>query len=150
MSYLVIPRGSSVVPVHVADARIDEPLFSNGLAAKKAPHFYPFYTGPQRPELNGVKASGYVSGKNLILTGTVDGPIVTKPTSSTLGAIYSFAIDRGGAGKVGPFPDRGLIRFDAIVNVTISTKGVTATVAATDADHQSARRQAHDDSRPRM
>ena len=132
LSYLVIPRGPTFVPVHVSDARRDEPLFGNGLAVKKAPHFYPFYTGPQRPELNGIQASGYVSGKNLVLTGTVAAPVVTKPESAALGEIYSFGIDRGGSGKTGPFPDRSLIRFDAVVNVTITNKKVSATVAATD------------------
>ena len=131
LSYLIVPRGKTFVPVHVSDARANEPLFSNGLAAKKAPGFYPLYTGPERPELNGVKASGYVKGKNLVLSGTVAGPIVTKPTTAAMGSIYSFAIDRGGASKVGPFPDRPHIRFDAIVNVTITIKGVTATDAAT-------------------
>lgn len=131
LSYLVIPHGKSIVPVHVADARAAEPLFSNGLAAKKAAHFYPLYTGPKRPELNGIQSSGYVSGKNLVLTGTVAAPIVTSPASAALGAIYSFAIDRGGASKVGPFPGRPAIRFDAIVNVTITPTATTATVAAT-------------------
>lgn len=131
MSYLIVPRGSKFVPVHVADARSHEPLFSNGLAAKKAAHFYPLYTGPQRPELNGIQASGYVKGKNLVLTGTVAGPIVTRPKTADLGAIYSFAIDRGGAGKIGPFPGRPEIRFDAIVTVTITNQSTTATVAAT-------------------
>ena len=131
MSYFVIPRGSSFVPVHVADARSNEPLFSNGLAAKKAAHFYPVYTGPQRPELDGIQASGYVSGKNLILTGTVAGPIATRPKTAALGEIYSFGIDRGGAGKIGPFPGRPQIRFDAIVKVTITNKATTASVAAT-------------------
>ena len=131
MSYLVLPRGRSFVPVHVSDARADEPLFANGLAAKKAPHFYPPYTGPRRAELNGVQASGYVSRNHLILTGAVAGPIVTRPKTAAGGEIYSFGIDRGGASKTGPFPGRPWIRFDAVVNVTIDSKGVTATVAAT-------------------
>ena len=141
LSYLVVPRGGTFVPVHVSDARANEPLFGNGLAAKKAPHFYPLYTGPQRPELNGTLASAYVSKKNLILTGTVDAPIVAKPATKALGAIYSFGIDRGNAGAVGPFPDRRLIRFDAIVNVSVTTKSVSATLAHRP-DHQPARRQA--------
>ncbi len=131
MSYLIVPSGHKFLPVQVADARSHEPLFSNGFAAKKAPHFYPFYTGPQRPELNGIQASGKVQGKNLVLTGTVDGPIVTKPKTADLGEIYSFAVDRGDAGKIGPYPGRPQIRFDAIVNVMITDKSTTATVAAT-------------------
>ncbi len=131
LSYLVIPHGNTFAPVHVSDARANEPLFSNGLAVKKGANFYPLYNGPKRPDLNGIQATAQVSGKNLVLTGTVDAPIVSKPTSAALGSVYSFAIDRGGASKTGPFPGRPWIRFDAIVNVTITTKSINATVATT-------------------
>ena len=36
LSYLVVVKNDKVIPVHVADARVAEPLFSNGLAFKKA------------------------------------------------------------------------------------------------------------------
>src|SRR5437588_7043432 len=72
-SYLVVAHDHTVIPVHVSDVRSNEPLFSNGLGVKRAPRFYNFYTGPRRPELNGIRALAYVSGKNLILSGTVVG-----------------------------------------------------------------------------
>lgn len=132
LSYLVVHRDHKVVPVHVSDARSDEPLFGNGLAVKKAPAFYNLYTGPRRPELNGVQALGYVSGKNLVLSGTVVGPIVAKPSSTAQEARYTFGIDRGGASKRGPFPGREHIRFDAVVVAEITPKGLNAYVQATD------------------
>ena len=83
-----------------------EPLFSNGLAFKKEPHFYPFYTGPRTPNLDGVSATAVFSGNRvtdgtLTLTGTVAGPIIAKPTNASQEAIYTFAIDAGGARKSG-------------------------------------------------
>ena len=99
---------------------LSEPLFSNGLAFKKQPHFYPFYTGPRTPNLDGVSATAVVSGNRvtdgtLTLSGTVAGPIIAKPKTAAQEAIYTFAIDRGGAAKAGPFPGRSHIRFDAVV-----------------------------------
>ena len=129
LSYLVIPRGHRVVPIHTGDARFQEPLHSNGLAVKSEPRFYGQYTGPQLPALNGVRAQAYGSGTNLVLSGTVAGPIVAKPTTLAQGAIYSFGIDRGGAPKRGAFPGRDLIRIDAVVSVVTGPKGPAATVS---------------------
>ena len=111
LSYLVVVKNHKVIPVHGGDARVAEPLFSNGLAFKKQPHFYPFYTGPRTPSLDGVSATAVVSGNRvtdgtLTLTGTVAGPIIAKPKTASQEAIYTFAIDRGGAAKTGPFPGR--------------------------------------------
>lgn len=129
LSYLIVPHGEGFIPVHVSNARRDEPLFSNGLAAKRGPRFYPGYTGPRRPNLDGIEASGYVSGKNLILSGTVAGPIAPKSATGSEDASYWFGIDRGGASKTGPFPGRGNIRFDATVSATIVKGKLTASLA---------------------
>ena len=109
LSYLVVVKNGKVIPVHVANARLYEPLYSNGLAVKKQPHFYPYYTGPKTPSLNGVSATAVVSGNRvtdgtLTLSGTVAGPIIANPKNASQEAIYTFAIDRGGAAKAGPFP----------------------------------------------
>ncbi len=125
-SYLVVAHRHRIIPVHVSDVRSDEPLFSNGLGAKSAPRFYTFYTGPHRPELNGIQASAYVSGKNLILSGTVVGPIPRHPTSTSQESLYTFGIDRGGASKTGPFPGRPHVRFDSVVVAEVSKKGLSA------------------------
>src|SRR3954454_15871506 len=84
LSYLVAVKHGKTIPVYTGDARDHQPLFSNGIGAKHALHFYPYYTGPKRPELNGLSATAVISGDlvknaNLILTGTVAGPILQKP-----------------------------------------------------------------------
>lgn len=132
LSYLVVAHRNKVIPIHVGDARVDEPLFSNGLAVKKGPHFYPLYTGPRRAELNGVQAVGFVSGENVVLSGTVAGAIVQNPSSSADASQYTFLIDRGGSSRQGPFPGRPHIRFDTIIAINIAPKAVTAYFQITD------------------
>lgn len=126
LSYLVVVKNQKVISIHGGDARVSQPLFSNGLAFKKEPHFYQFYTGPRTPNLDGVSATAVFSGNRvtdgtLTLTGTVAGPIIAKPTKASQEAIYTFAIDTGGASKVGPFPGRGHIRFDTVVVAKLLT-----------------------------
>jgi hypothetical protein len=131
-SYLIVPRGQGFVPVHVSDARRDEPLFGNGLAAKHAPHFYPLYAGPQLPELNGLRAAAYVSGKDLVLSGTVAGPIAAAASGAAQDASFCFGVDRGGASKQGPFPGRPRVRFDAVVVASVVNGKVSATLQLND------------------
>jgi hypothetical protein len=131
LSYLVHVKNHKVIPIHTGDARVDEPLFSNGLAFKHEAHFYPPYTGPKRPDLNGVSATAVISGNRvtdgtLTLSGTVAGPINPRPANASQAAIYIFAIDRGGSAQDGPFPGRRHIRFDAQVVVPITQGGITA------------------------
>ena len=128
LSYFVIQKGHRVLPIATGDARYQEPLHGNGLAVDRTPGFYPFYAGARRPALEGVKAVAYVSGKDLVLSGTVAGPIPTKPATAGPGAIYSFGIDRGGASKRGPFPGRPAVRFDAVAAVSITGAGAAATL----------------------
>ncbi|QEH38378.1 hypothetical protein OJF2_69790 [Aquisphaera giovannonii] len=132
LSYLVVEKGGRVVPVHVSDARRGQPLYSNGLAVKKAPQFYSAYTGPRLPSLNGVRATGYVQGTSLILSGTVAGSIAAHPTQASEQATYTFGIDRGGSSKTGPFPGRPHIRFDSVVVAQVTTKGIAAYVQIND------------------
>ena len=138
LSYLVVVKNGKVIPVHGGDARVSQPLFSNGLAFKKQAHFYQFYTGPRTSNLDGVSASAVISGNRvtdgtLTLTGTVAGPIIAKPTKPSQEAIYTFAIDRGGAAKAGPFPGRTHIRYDAQVVADITQAGISAYVQLNDA-----------------
>ena len=131
LSYLVVVKNHKVIPVHGGDARVAEPLFGNGLAFKKQANFYTFYNGPKTSNLDGVSATAVVSGNRvtdgtLTLTGTVAGPIIAKPKDAAQEAIYTFAIDRGGAAKAGPFPGRRHIRFDAVVVVPLTLGGITA------------------------
>lgn len=131
LSYLVVTKNHKVAPIHTGDARDNEPLFSNGLAFKHQAHFYSFYTGPKRPELNGISASAQVFGNlakdgNLILSGTVAAPIIQHPTSPAQWSVYVFGIDRGGADERGPYPGRPNIRFDTVVVAAIRNNGVSA------------------------
>ncbi len=142
LSYLVVEKNHKVIPVHVANARLYEPLYSNGLAFKKQPHFYPYYTGPKRPELDGVSATAVVSGNRdtdgiLTLSGTVAGPIIAKPKTAAQDAIYTFAIDRGGAAKTGPFPGRRNISYDAQVVANITQASISASVQINNASTNS-------------
>ena len=126
-------KNGEVIPVHVANARLRKPLYRNGLAVKKQAHFYPYYTGPKTPNLNGVSAMAVISGNRdtdgiLTLTGTVAGPIIQKPKTAAQNAIYTFAIDRGGASTTGPFPYCRKIRYDAQVVASITQAGISASV----------------------
>ena len=126
LSYFVVVKNHKVIPIHGGDARVSEPLFSNGLAFKKQAHFCQFYTGPKTPNLDGVSATAWISGNRdtdgaLNLVGTVAGPIIKNPTNAAQDAVYTFAIDRGGAAKAGPFPGRTHIRFDAVVVAKLLT-----------------------------
>jgi hypothetical protein len=131
LSYFVVVKNHKVIPIHGGDARVAEPLFSNGLAFKKQAHFYQFYTGPRTANLDGVSATAVVSGNRvtdgtLTLTGTVAGPIIAKPKNASQEAIYTFAIDRGGSAKAGPFPGRSHIRYDAVVVAPLTLGGISA------------------------
>ncbi len=50
LSYLVVVKNHKVIPIHGGDARVAEPLHSNGLAFTHQTDFYQFYTGPRTPE----------------------------------------------------------------------------------------------------
>jgi hypothetical protein len=131
LSYLVVVKDHKVTPVHGGDARVAEPLHSNGLAFTHDSRFYRFYTGPRTPNLLGVSATGVVSGNRvtdgtLTLTGTVAGPIIAKPTTTSQQAIYTFGLDRGGSAHVGPFPGVGHIRFDSVVVVPFLKGGLSS------------------------
>jgi hypothetical protein len=104
------------------------PFHGNGVAIKLNPRFYPLYTGPKRPDLNAVQASAVVSGGDLILSGTVAGPIVTNPATASAGAVYAFLLNRGGANIIGPYPARANIRVDSVITVTTQPGGVSATL----------------------
>jgi len=134
MSYLAIHRGQEFIQVQNGDVRREEPIYGNGLGVNPAPHFYSRYTGPQRPELNGLRADAFVDSKyaNLVLIGTVAGPIVARPTTAAQEATYEFAIDRGGSPYYGPFPGLSKIRFDALVIVSVARRGTTASLTLND------------------
>lgn len=127
----MVVKDHKVIPIHGGDARVAEPLHSNGLAFTHDSRFYRFYTGPRTPNLLGVSATEVVSGNRvtdgiLTLTGTVAGPIIARPTTTSQQAIYTFAIDRGGSSNIGPFAGVGHIRFDAVVVVPLLRGGLSS------------------------
>ena len=104
-------------------------IINRGGSAKVA-RFYALYTGPINGALNAAGVKGFVTkdGQTLFLAGIVGGPISTKITDPTQSLYYSFGINRGGANQPGPFPGRHNIRFDAVVNVSITPTGVASNV----------------------
>jgi hypothetical protein len=96
--------------------------------ATKAPAFYPFYTGPQLPELNAVKTTGKLVGHHtFVFTGTNQGRIDQAP------AVYVWGVDRSGNLSAGPFTDRPNITFDAVVIVRLDSS-LTPTTEIMDLD----------------
>ncbi|MDB5349664.1 MAG: hypothetical protein JWN86_911 [Planctomycetota bacterium] len=101
------------------------PSTPTGHATNHRPGFYSLYQGPRRAELLAISTTGDVVGTDLILTGTVGGPIVTKPANPGQEATYSFGINRGGAATTGTLPTSAnqKVSFDSVVVVAITQKG---------------------------
>jgi hypothetical protein len=98
----------------------------NGVVTK-APHFYEFYVGPQRAELDVVRASGrLVPGKGLVFTGTMAGRIDRHPSDPSQSSFFAIGIDRGSPMAIAPFTNRPNIVFDAVVAVEVQPQGVSA------------------------
>ncbi|HEX8202809.1 MAG TPA: hypothetical protein VF590_20195 [Isosphaeraceae bacterium] len=93
--------------------------------ANQAPRFRRGYAGPRLPSLNVAAATARVDGSNLVLTATLAGPIIARPTSADQEAIYTFGIDRGGASQDGPLPGRSHWTFDSVAVVQVRRSGVT-------------------------
>lgn len=105
---------------------------SAGSVVSLAPRFYAFYTGPRRPDLLATAATAEIVGKNLVLSGRVEGPIDVAPTEASQGVDYVFGIDRGGAPDKGLFPGREQIRFDSTVTIAIRHGGITGQISLVD------------------
>jgi hypothetical protein len=91
---------------------------------RKVPMFYGLFAGARTPNLDATGANGrLIYGQGFVFTGEVLGPI-----SSTQPAVYSFGIDRGGATAPGPFPNRPMVFYDALVEVSTGPTGPTGTV----------------------
>src|SRR5262249_232392 len=111
------PLGAAVTPPP-ARPPVGGPLAQHGHSGvvTKTPRFYEFYTGPQLPELNAVKASGKLPpNATFTFTGTNQGRITQGP------AVYVWGIDRNGNLSPGPFNNRPDIKFDALVIVSFDS-----------------------------
>jgi hypothetical protein len=99
---------------------------ANGVVTK-APQFYEFYVGPQRAELDVVRARGrFVPGKGLVFTGTMVGRINRHPSDPSQSSFYAIGIDRGSPMAIAPFAGRPNIVFDAVVAVEVQPEGISA------------------------
>jgi hypothetical protein len=96
----------------------------------KAPRFNPAYTGVPLSQLSAAGFKAAFDGQgNLVLTGIVTANAIPQVASSPAqDASYVFGIDRGGDPVPGPIPGRPHITFDAVVEVSITPSGPTATV----------------------
>lgn len=101
-----------------------------GGMVRKAPHFYEFFIGPQRPDLNVVAASAQLKpGQGLVFRGTMAGKIDKAPATPADDKFYAFGINRGSPAAAAPFFQRPGIVFDAVVAVSVShDTGITAFV----------------------
>jgi len=97
---------------------------------RKAPHFYEFFIGPQRQELNVVAAQVKLEpGKGLVFRGTMQGKINTAPATSADDKFYVFGVNRGSPAAMTPFFNRPGITFDSVVVVSVThATGITASV----------------------
>jgi hypothetical protein len=92
---------------------------------RKSPHFYEFYIGPKRSNLDVVAASASVSknGQTLLLTGTMQGRINTKPMTANDDSFFVFGINRGSPSEIAPFFMRPGIQFDSVVVASVTHDG---------------------------
>ena len=98
----------------------------NGIVTK-APHFYEDYKGPKLDQLNAVAAAG-----ELLPDGSFDFVGVNKGAiDPNVAATYVFGIDRNGKLPTGPFDKRPDIRFDALIEVSV-TPGQATTASVID------------------
>jgi hypothetical protein len=125
-----------VVPVSPASTMAGQAMHSprglpghSGLV-RKAPHFYEFFVGPQRADLNLVSASArLVSRGALAFTGMVQGPIARHPATPAGDTFFVFGVNRGSPRAVAPFFDRPGVVFDSVVVVSITQEsGISAKV----------------------
>lgn len=92
----------------------------------KSPRFYPYFTGTKRGELNAAGAKAFLDGQgNAVLIGIVAGTVIATPDTADKSEFYVFGVDRGLTPGPGPFPGRPLIKFDAVVVVSITPDGTT-------------------------
>ncbi|HWE38018.1 MAG TPA: hypothetical protein VG406_15715 [Isosphaeraceae bacterium] len=93
----------------------------------KAPNFYELFAGPQRAELDVVRASGrFVPGKGLVFTGTMAGRINRHPSDPSQSSFYAIGINRGSSSAIAPFTNRPNVIFDAVVAVEVQPQGISA------------------------
>jgi hypothetical protein len=110
------------------------PLYQSivGSRVLKAPMFNSAYTGPKLADLDAVAADATISPQQEFqFTGKVLLPINVTQTAN-----YSFLVNRGGVHFPGPIEGRPGIAFNAIVDVTTGSEGITGTVSLLNSQYQ--------------
>jgi hypothetical protein len=110
------------------------PLYQSivGSRVLKAPMFNSAYTGPKLADLDAVAADATISPQQEFqFTGKVLLPIDVTQTAN-----YSFLVNRGGVHFPGPIEGRPGIAFNAIVDVTTGSEGITGTVSLLNSQYQ--------------
>lgn len=98
----------------------------------KAPMFNSAYTGPKLADLDIVGANASIDPEqDVTFTGEVLGPINVSESG-----IYSFLVNRGGATSPGPIKGQPGLTFDAVVQVTTGSDGVSATASLLNSQEQ--------------
>ena len=108
------------------DSQSKHPLSQKivGGHVRKVPMFYGPFRGTRSPALAATGANGrLIYGQGFVFTGEVLGPI-----STTQPAVYTFGINRGGAAAPGPFLNRPMIYYDALVTISAGATAPTGTV----------------------
>ena len=123
----VLSHGAAVASL--VPAQVQAQAVAGGTVVK-VPHFYQFYAGPRRADLDVVSAGAVATpGKSLVLTGVMAGAIDTHPAHAAADSSYVFGINRGSPAAVAPFFRRPGVRFDAVVDVKVAhLGGISATV----------------------
>lgn len=110
------------------------PLYQSivGSHVLKAPMFNSAYTGPKLADLDVIGADATINPQQEIqFTGEVLLPIDVTQTAN-----YSFLVNRGGVHFPGPIMGRPGIAFNAVVQVTTGSDGITGTVSLLNSQYQ--------------
>ncbi len=97
----------------------------SGGEVQKVPMFYALFRGQRQPDLDVIGAKGSLFNPIgfFVFSGKVLGHINTSQPQ-----FYVFGVNRGGATGPGPFPERPMINFDAVVIVATSSGGFAGSV----------------------
>ncbi|QEH38480.1 hypothetical protein OJF2_70830 [Aquisphaera giovannonii] len=113
-------RTNALMELSKTDAPLRQKI--QGSKVLKVPRFPLAYNGPKQLDLNVIGSTAAIRrDQGFSLTGRLLGP-----TTASDEAVYSFLINRGGATALGPAGGARSVRYDAVVQVTKGTAGVTA------------------------
>ena len=95
-----------------------------GSRVLEAPMFLTTYIGPKHPDLDIVGSSAQLNSQQIMFSGKVLSPINDSQVAS-----YSFLVNRGGAHSPGPIVGLPKKQFDASIQITTGSGGISGTVS---------------------